>query len=60
VAELYGKGVKRLSLAFDGVTNYTAAFTGLKETYRKFAEITTLSLKVLSGANCRQFMDYLE
>lgn len=60
VAGLFGKSVRSLSLTFDGQTSYTTAFTGLKDTYKKFTQIECLSLKIVSGGNCKLFIDYLD
>lgn len=60
IAELYGKSVKKLSLTFDGPTTYSTVFVGLKDTYKKFVAIESLTLRIVSGANGKLFIDYLD
>lgn len=52
MAEKIGNSVRELTLSFDGQTNYTTEFTGIKEVLNKFPNIHTLTLFVYSGANC--------
>ena len=60
IADHFGPSVRHLTLSYDGVTSYTTTFTGVKDTFRKFCNISSLTLEVASGANSKQVFDYLD
>jgi hypothetical protein len=49
LAVKFGPTVHHLSLNFDGLTNYTTEFSGIKETLNKFVNLQELTLNVFSG-----------